>query len=110
MKWQGRVLEELAKGTAAQRLGNHGKARTCARRAVGIAVSELQREGLLRDYEADFMHQVRRLSEDAKMPEEVRRAAEKLSARLAENFAAQSTEPIDDANIILRHLDSLREP
>jgi len=46
--WQTRFQMELEQAEAARRAGNEGKARVCARRAVGILAGEyLAREGEL---------------------------------------------------------------
>jgi hypothetical protein len=109
MIWTESVELEMKRAEEAERIGNHGKARTCARRAVGMAVSELKKFGLLRGYEEDFMRQVRRLADDLGMNQKVREAAKRLSARIAVDFSSQSILPAEDARIILHHLESLRK-
>jgi hypothetical protein len=109
MSWSEPIELELRRAEEAERIGNHGRARTCARRAVGLAISELMKSGLLTDYENDFMRQVRRLANDEAMNQELRDAAKRLSARIAEDFSAQSTKPIEDAKIILHHLALLQQ-
>jgi hypothetical protein len=104
MSWSEPVESELHRAEGSERIGNHGRARTCARRAVGLAVSELKKAGLLRNYEDDFMRQVRRLADDTRMNQEVREAAERLSAQISQDFSARSTKPVEDARIILLHL------
>lgn len=102
MKWIEEIERELDRAVEAERSGHHGKARTSARRAVGLAVEELQRKLPETQYGRDFISCIRGISSDTAVPEEVREAADRLQTRLTPNFNSPSTNPIEDARIIIR--------
>ena len=102
MNWLDDVNAELQRAEAAERSGNSGKARTSARRAVGIALMELQRRVPEKNYGRDFITQLRGLAGDHSVPEEARLAADRLQARLSPQFESPSKNPIDDAKSIIR--------
>ncbi|HEV8537812.1 MAG TPA: hypothetical protein VGR15_02715 [Bacteroidota bacterium] len=96
------VEKEFAAAGEAQRAGNHGKVRVCARRAVGHAISwflsRLPQDG----WGVDAMSRLERLREDTGFPREVREAAERLTTKISERFTYPfSTKPIEDARIIV---------
>ncbi len=71
---------ELRKAAEAFETGNHGKARVCARRAVGYVAEfylQTHRE-LLPLYGRSFMNNLRGIAADENVPDEVRSCAEKL--------------------------------
>jgi uncharacterized protein (UPF0147 family) len=86
----------------AERSGNLGKARTSARRAVGIAIEEMQKKLPRTQYGRDFISSIRGIALDTEVPEEVRKAADRLQTRLTPKFDSPSTNPIEDARIIIR--------
>jgi HEPN domain-containing protein len=100
--WKRTVERELGLARAAADEGNHGKARTCARRAIGVALTELQRSqpGLIAG--SDFIRQLRGVMEDERFEREVRDAARRLQERIAEDFSSPSKDPVGDAMIVLR--------
>ncbi len=102
MNWRDEVKVELERAAAAERGGNSGKVRTSARRAVGIAVMELQRRIPGKRYGGDFISQLRGFASDESVPEEARLAAERLHTRLSPQFESPSKSPIDDAKCIIR--------
>jgi len=102
MNWLDEVTQELEGAEAAERSGNSGKVRTSARRAVGIALSELQRRIPEKNYGRDFISQLRGFARDTSVPEEARLAADRLQARLSPRFESPSKNPIDDAKSIIR--------
>jgi hypothetical protein len=104
MKWQDDIALELTRAKEAERSGNQGRARTSARRAVGIAIVELERRFPEKQYGRDFMTQLRSLASDPTTPEHVRNAAERLQARLTPAFESPSKHPIDDAGIIVKFI------
>ncbi len=107
MNWREMVGKELAAAVAAEQSGNAGRARACARRGVGFALEELQRRIPERAYGADFISQLRGLAADGSVPEDVRSAANRLQARISPSFESPSTDPVRDAQMILRYVDSL---
>lgn len=104
MSWKEDLEREMSRAWEAQRSGNEGKARAGARRAVGVAVEEFQRRFPGKTYGRDFIARLRGLAVDPDVPEAVRRAAERLQARLTPDFRSQSVDPINDAEIILEHI------
>jgi hypothetical protein len=104
MNWRDEIDLELARAKEAERNGNHGRARTSARRAVGIAIVELEKRFPEKRYGRDFMAQLRALASDQAIPEQVRNAADRLQARLSPEFESPSKHPIDDAGIIVQFI------
>ncbi|MBM4161750.1 MAG: hypothetical protein FJ217_11725 [Ignavibacteria bacterium] len=105
MGWADDVQQELARAKEAEESGNMGKARTSARRAVGIALSELQRRFPQRYHGQDFIRQMRSFAEDAALPHEVRSAAVRLQARISSDFTSPSLDPVRDAMTIIEYID-----
>ena len=101
MAWIDDVERELDRARAAKTVGNDGQVRPSARRAAGYALTELQRRFPDRKYGVDFVRQLRGLMEDRSVAEEVRGAAERLQARLSADFASASTNPLEDARVII---------
>ena len=96
--------EEIAEAREAQRAGNIGRARTCARRAVGMVLRE--KIGLgpgTHDYAPTFILGLHKLATDAAMPPHVRAAAARLSDRAKPDRSSASQDPTGDAEIIFRH-------
>ena len=104
MNWREGVQLELQRASEADRNANLGKARTSARRAVGIAVTELQRRLPDKHYGRDFIGQLRGIAADELIPETVRFAADRLQTRLSADFESPSKRPIEDANIIIDYV------
>lgn len=102
MNWLEEVNGELQHAETADRTGNSGKVRTSARRAVGIALMELQRRMPEKNYGRDYIGQLRGLASDKSVPEETRLAADRLQARLSPQFESPSKNPIEDAKSIIR--------
>ena len=102
---------ELQRCREAQEIGNEGKARTAARRAAGSALTALKHHFPEHNYGDDVMRQLRNLMDDATVPLDAREAAERLQARITEQFTPPfTTDPIDDAMIILNYVKKcLRE-
>jgi hypothetical protein len=101
MNWLEGVQLELRRAAEADRNSNLGKVRTSSRRAVGIAVTELQRRLPEKHYGRDFIGQVRGIAADESIPEKVRSAAHRLQSRLSTDFESPSRHPIEDAKIII---------
>ncbi|MDP2883826.1 MAG: hypothetical protein Q8P51_02245 [Ignavibacteria bacterium] len=101
MNWREGVQLELQRAAEADRNANLGKARTSSRRAVGIAVTELQRRLPEKHFGRDFIGQLRGIAADESIPATVRFAAERLQTRLSTDFESPSKHPIEDAKIII---------
>lgn len=104
MNWIDDVERELGRAAESERIGNRGRARTSARRAAGIAVSELQGRFPERFYGRDFIGQLRAFADDPTIPTIVRAAAERLQARLSPEFESPSENPVEDARIIFHYV------
>lgn len=97
--------EEMAEARVVQAAGNIGRARTCARRAAGMALQEAVGIGPgLQTYAATFIEGLRRLSQDTNHPDEVRDAAARLVDRSKPDRTSASENPVQDAEIILKYL------
>jgi HEPN domain-containing protein len=96
---------ELQRARDALEVGNDGRARTAARRAVGNALTALKQRFQDRNYGDDVMRQLRNLMDDITVPPDVREAAEHLQARITEQFtSAFSSDPVEDAVTILKYV------
>ncbi len=104
MNWMETIELEMRRAREAQRQGNSGKARTSARRAVGLAVEELQKRFPETIYGRDFIAQLRSLALDPVVPQAARAAADRLQARLTPDFHSRSVNPVNDADIILAYI------
>ncbi|MBI3586143.1 MAG: hypothetical protein HY088_03310 [Ignavibacteriales bacterium] len=101
MSWTDDAEKELTRAREAKKLGNEGRVRVSARRAVSIMVNELQKRVTGKNYGSDAVRQLQALAEDVGFPQEVRNAAGRLQARLSTDFASESKDPIADALIII---------
>lgn len=102
--WKEQIRLEMARAVEAKRTGNAGRVRTCARRAVGIAITEWQRRDAGINYGRDFLRQLQGMSSDTRTPDEVRLAATRLQERLRKDFQSASREPMRDARIVIGHV------
>lgn len=101
MNWLDEIELEFNRGREAERIGNTGKVRTAARRAVGIAATEFQRRLALQRYGDDVMKQLRGIAEDPSLPVDVREAAGRLQTRVSQEFTSPSRQPLADAEVII---------
>ncbi len=104
MDLPGEIASELEQARKAEAEGNDGKARVCARRAVGRAF-------MLSNYSAGFppsfsaTQSLKAVIELKDLPEAVRGAATRLSTSVAENSGLSiSMKPVEDAVIIIHQL------
>ncbi len=103
MDWLEEIEAELHRGMVAEQKGNAGKARTAARRAVGFAVTELQRRGK-RQYGSDVIRQLQSIAGDESLPGEVRNAADRLRSHITQDFTSPSRQPLADARVIINFI------
>lgn len=97
------LFDEMSEARAVQAEGNIGRARTCARRAVGMALRETLGIGPgARNYATTFINGLYRMAEDAALPKEVRDAAARLVDRSKPDRTSAAVTPVQDAEIILR--------
>jgi len=104
MDWLDEIELELRRGHEAEKSGNAGRARTAARRAVGMAVTAYQKHFPGKRYGNDFMKQIRGIAEDQVLPVEVREAATRLQARISQEFTSLSRQPLVDATVIINFI------
>lgn len=97
--------DEMAEARAALAIGEIGRARTCARRAVGMVIQTTLGLGFgPRFYAATYIDALRRLADDVHFPETVRHAATRLVDRSNKEKQSASTNPVQDAEMILEFL------
>jgi hypothetical protein len=102
---------ELRRAQEGGRVGNDGRVRTCVRRAIGHALTEWQRREPSLPFGQDFLRQLQRLAAYAEAPDEVRYAAERLTAKLGKDFRSRSETPMEDARTVLAYvLGQMGEP
>jgi hypothetical protein len=95
---------EMATGRLAVTGGNEGRARVCARRAVGMFLQQIA-GSLPVDYGTHAMANLRAVSGNEALPEEIRLAAERLLGGSRSILASEpySTDPLADAAAIIRY-------
>jgi hypothetical protein len=104
-----RILQdEIDEARQSQAAGEIGRARTCARRAAGMAMQATLGIGAqATDYAPNFIIGLRRLAADLHFPENVREAAARLVDRSNKERQSASTHPTQDAEIILEFFAKL---
>ena len=94
---------------SAWKIGNAGKARTAARRAVGMAIGIWLEKHPRPEYGSSFMNFVETLSWDESAPPNVRGAAERLCGKTSDpRKTAFSIDPMEDAETILDWIRSIQ--
>jgi len=102
------IGREMGIARAALAAGNSGKARVCARRAVGTAISLMLVRFPKAGWGTDAMSRIVSLSSDQSFSQEVRDAAGRLSRRIDEHFRYDGTsDPISDALLIIQSILAL---
>jgi|WetSurMetagenome_2_1015567.scaffolds.fasta_scaffold19329_2 hypothetical protein len=99
------IQAELRTALQAERAGNEGMARVCARRAAGAAVGFWLEEHPQRGWGVDAMSRLRNLALAPGVPLPVREAASRLTARVAPALAPSTPDdPLAHARRIVRYL------
>lgn len=99
------IDQELRAAEEAWKVGNEGKARVCARRAVALAATSWSTRMGQAPGPADVMERLRRIQQHAAFPVSVREAAERLSTAVTKRRAMPFTvDPLADAGLIIRYL------
>lgn len=105
-----RIEHELTTAGIALTAGNDGKARVCARRAAGLAITWFCSQFPRPAWHTDAMSQLRHLKDDESFSSDVRDAATRLTTRITERFTYPfSTDPIEDARIIVNAITKLMD-
>ena len=100
------VDQELARGDVAFRAGNAGKARVCARRAIGLVIDGLWiPPSHTAPWPRDTVQKLHRIHEDEAFSLDVRQAAQRLTTTVSQqNTMPFSTDPMADARFIIHDL------
>ena len=99
------IDQELRAADEAWKVGNEGKARVCARRAVALAATAWSTRMGHTPWPGDVMERLRRIQQHAAFPVSVREAAERLSTAVTKRRAMPFTvDPLTDAGLIIRYL------
>ncbi len=98
--------KELKNAAKAEAEGNHGKARTCARRAIGFVVGVWLEENPDPRYGKSFMNHLRGIAADEKIPDEIKAAAKELIKR-PQCDEINGNEAIENANIVIDYFSEL---
>ncbi len=103
------IEQELSAGEAAWKMGNDGKARVCARRAVALADEAWLARHSIQGRPMDAMAHLRRIQGDESLPPSVRQAAERLTTSVTRRGSEPfTTDPIADARTMIAHLMAAR--
>jgi len=104
------IEKEFASAREALKIGNDGKARVCARRAVGHALEWYLTKFPGEGWGMDAMTRLVKLKEDKSFPEEIREAAARLTARISGQFTyPYKTNPEEDAGIIVDYVRKMMD-
>jgi len=104
------IEKEFTTSREALKVGNEGKARVCARRAVGQAITWFLMKYPRNGWSPDAMNQLKHLRDDSFFPEEVRGAATRLTTKISERFTYPfTTDPIEDAQLIIKYIEQVME-
>ena len=104
------IEKELAAAREALAVGNDGKARVCARRAAGQALTWYLSTHPKPAWGTDALTQLKHLRDDSEFSQSSRDAALRLTTKVSDQFTYQfSTDPLEDANIIIRTITQLME-
>ncbi len=101
------IEKELRQGEKAEQEGNSGRARVCARRAVGIALEDYYAR-MGKDPGKDAMKLLAQFSAGGEIPGDVRDAALRLQQRVSHDFTSASKDPLSDARLIVNFVVTSR--
>lgn len=106
MSWNEDAERELSAGRLAEEQGNSGRARVCARRAVGAVLTELyRRRGTVAGN--DVVRLLEQFLQEGEVPEGVFKAGNRLCSRVRPDFTSPSEHPLDDARAVIGYLHTL---
>lgn len=98
------IEKEFSAAREAEKNGNEGMVRVCARRAAGIAIGFWLQSNPRKSWGVDAMSRLRALQLDDSIPQNVREAAARLTTKITENFTSPfPSHPLDDAHQIIQH-------
>lgn len=97
---------ELMTADEADIEGNHGKARTCARRAVGFYAQAINLIHPEKNYGENVLSQLRGIIDDSQVPGEVKTSAELLLGKVAADFSGlEGNKAIEAAKNVINYLN-----
>jgi hypothetical protein len=100
-----RIRIEFSIAGRSRSAGNDGMVRVCARRAAGVALTYWLQDKERGPRANDAMSQLRALEGDLSIPEGVREAAKRLTARVTEHFEApHASDPLEDCRVIIDYV------
>jgi len=98
------IEKEFAAARVAEKNGNEGMVRVCARRAAGIAIGFWLESNPRKTWGVDAMSRLRALQLDDSIPQEVKESAKRLTTKITERFTSPfPTHPLDDAQQIIQY-------
>ena len=104
------IEKEFSTAREAMEIGNAGKARVCARRAAGQAITWFLETHVRPRWGSDALSQLTHLKDEQAFPEEIRNAAIRLTTKVSDRFTYPFTaEPIEDARLIIKHIETIME-
>lgn len=105
------IRKELAIAEEAQKRGNTGMVRVCARRAAGAAIEFWLESNPREGWGPDVMSRLRNIALDDSLPLLVRDAARRLSAKATELPSGTFTsDPIQDCRSIIDQVMGIATP
>jgi hypothetical protein len=100
-----RIEQELSLARRAEKEGNAGKVRVCCRRAAGYAIMRYLLSHPSPDWGSTALSQLEALGVSPDMPDDIRHAARRLTARISVSFSYEpSFDPLRDACLIIGFL------
>jgi uncharacterized protein (UPF0147 family) len=98
------IEKEFSQAAQAEVEGNDGMVRVCARRAAGVAIRFWLQQHPRKFWGIDAMNQLRNVHLDQSVPQGVRSAARRLTARIPAEFESpQKSDPVEDSRVIITH-------
>jgi hypothetical protein len=107
--WADRIQAEMAAAQTAWADKNDGRARACARRAVGILLKEIELKKEIRSSGASSaIERLRFVAANNELPEKIKKAAQRLVTNVNDRLSPDFTlHPINDAQILIDYFKNL---
>ncbi|KAB2877819.1 hypothetical protein F9K33_15445 [bacterium] len=108
--WESQIANELANAKKALSEKNDGRARACARRAVGVIVKEYwaQKKTTGSAPAQSAVDRLNDVSRNEQFPEDIRKAAQRLTTNVKYRLSSDFTlHPVHDAELIITYFKNL---
>ena len=106
--WADRIQTEMEAAQKAWADKNDGRARACARRAVGILLREIEIKKQKRSPRSSSIEQLRSVAANNEIPEKIKKAAQRLVTNVNDRLSPDFTlHPINDAQILIDYFKNL---